>query len=261
MNRQEVQKKLRVVNFVLDETGSMASCKDVTISGFNEHLRSLQDAMDWKTLMTLTKFNSEKMEQVYHLEDVLNVQPLTPANYKPESNTPLYDAIAHTIRQTERDMLLAADRPPVLCVIQTDGEENSSREYNRDSVQRLIEQKKRDGWKIVCLGADVDAWQIGGAIGLNKGDTFSYDKNRTLETFNELSLRTKEYFDKGADADKDFFTEDPDRKDPQSPRVKKTVACKDCGNKIRLPLDRGVVEFKCPNCSKRFTFDPAKGVL
>jgi hypothetical protein len=197
--------KVRVVNFVLDETGSMASCKDATISGFNEYFNSLKADTTWKTLVTLTKFNSQKMETAYHLEDVRNVRPLGHDNYRPDSNTPLYDAIASTIRKTEADIASANDQPAVFCVILTDGEENASREYDIRSIRALIEQKKRDGWKIICLGADVDAWVIGGAIGLNRGDTLSFDKDCISHTFQDLSIATKEYFECGADAKEDFF--------------------------------------------------------
>jgi len=197
--------KVRVINFVLDETGSMDSCKDATISGFNEYFNSLKADTAWRTLVTLTKFNSEKMETAYHLEDVRNVPPLGHDNYRPDANTPLYDAIAHTIRKTEADIASANDQPAVFCVILTDGQENASREFSLRAIRALIEQKKKDGWKIACLGADVDAWAIGGAIGLNRGDTLSFNKDCISHTFQELSAATKEYFDAGADSKKDFF--------------------------------------------------------
>ena len=111
-----------VVSFILDETGSMQSVKLPTISGFNEYFNSLKDDTAWKTLVTLTKFNSEKMETAYHLEDVRNVPPLSHDNYRPDANTPLYDAIARTIRKTETDIASANDQPAVFCVILTDGE-------------------------------------------------------------------------------------------------------------------------------------------
>lgn len=197
--------KVRVVNFVLDETGSMDSCKDATISGFNEYFNSLKADTSWKTLVTLTKFNSQKMETAYHLEDVRNVPMLDHDNYRPDANTPLYDAIARTIRKTETDIASANDQPAVFCVILTDGQENASREYDLRSIRELIERKKKDGWKIICLGADVDAWAIGGAIGLNRGDVLSYDKVHTGQTFKDLSVATNAYFESGADAKEDFF--------------------------------------------------------
>jgi hypothetical protein len=170
---------------------------------------------DWKTLVTLTKFNSEKMETAYHLEDVRNVPLLGRDNYRPDANTPLYDAIARTIRKTEADIASAKDQPAVFCVILTDGQENASREYDLRSIRGLIEQKKKDGWKIICLGADVDAWAIGGAMGLNRGDTLSFDKDCISHTFQDLSIATNEYFKSGADAKKDFF------KDAQGKKKKK----------------------------------------
>jgi hypothetical protein len=205
MNTCIPRKKVRVVNFVLDETGSMASCREATISGFNEYLMSLRNDMEWKTLMTLTKFNSDRTETICHLEDVDSVKPLTLLSYVPNASTPLYDAIARTISRTEADIAFAGEKPSVFCVIQTDGEENSSKEYDLNMVRKLIGRKEKDGWKIVCLGADIDAWQIGESIGLKKGDTFSYDKDATCEMFKKVSECTKTYFHKGADNKNVFF--------------------------------------------------------
>src|SRR5262245_21891335 len=49
------------VSFILDETGSMSTCWQATVSGFNEYLRTLRQRKD-KVRFTLTLFNSVKLE-------------------------------------------------------------------------------------------------------------------------------------------------------------------------------------------------------
>jgi len=54
----------------------------------------------------------------------------------------------------------------MLLLVYTDGEENSSREHTADSVKKLVQAKTADGWEFIYLGANQDAWQVGGSIGI-----------------------------------------------------------------------------------------------
>ena len=45
----------------------------------------------------------------------------------------------------------------VLFVIVTDGFENASKEYTYSAVKKLIEGKKKKGWGVHVLGANIDA--------------------------------------------------------------------------------------------------------
>jgi hypothetical protein len=55
----------------------------------------------------------------------------------------------------------------VLAVIVTDGLENSSREVNREQLAALIAEKEEDGFTFIFLGANIDAWGEGRAMGLS----------------------------------------------------------------------------------------------
>ena len=55
------------------------------------------------------------------------------------------------------------EEKPVVIVF-TDGEENRSREHTRDSVARLIDARKAEGWVFAFLGANVDAFAEAGAF-------------------------------------------------------------------------------------------------
>lgn len=196
--------KTLVVNFVLDETGSMSTVWDATISGFNEYVSDLRKQGE-DILFTLTKFNSEAVDVVHEAVPIKKVVALNRDNYRPMALTPLYDAVAASIRATEGRV---NGKEPVLCVIQTDGQENASREYNTlDKIRALIEQKTREGWTFAYLGADQDAWAIGGQMGVPQASTMSYagTPDGTKTAFAAVADSTLNYASSGGKQTDSFF--------------------------------------------------------
>ena len=198
--------KETLINMVLDETGSMEICRDATISGFNEYIEALKKRKE-KILFTLTKFDSRGIKLVCNSIRMADVQKLSRDTYVPGEMTPLYDAIAHTIKETENWVKIRKDIA-VLTVIMTDGEENASRQYTRDKIFQLIKDKEKDGWTFVFLGANQDAWAIGQAIGLHKGNVMSYDVNKTSSTFKGLVSNTSCYLAANSPGNYTNFMED-----------------------------------------------------
>ena len=197
-------KKKTFINFVLDETGSMSSCLDATISGFNEYVGELRK--NGKGVrFTLTKFNSNKVETVYEQVKLKDVPDLDYVSYKPAAMTPLYDAIAQAIRSTER--AVKGEKQSVLCVIMTDGHENSSREFTQDALFKLIKQKETDGWTFAYLGANQDAWAVGQAIGFQQGNVMNYDTAETKKAFRTAANASTSYLVHGSKQSKSLFSE------------------------------------------------------
>ena len=181
-------KKL-LVSFILDETGSMGTVLDKTISGFNEYIDSLKKQEN--VLFTLTQFNSDKVEVVYDSVEVANVAHRNKENYIPRELTPLYDAIGQTISSLEKKAI--GKTQPVLVVIQTDGQENFSKEYNSKSIFKKIDEKKKKGWTFVFLGADQDAWLTSQELGISRGNTMSYLGAETQTAFARVAKGTSCY--------------------------------------------------------------------
>jgi hypothetical protein len=61
------------VTLILDETGSMQSCKGAAIAGFNQYVATLRREQA-ETRFTLTLFNSSKTEVRYKAAPVAAVQ-------------------------------------------------------------------------------------------------------------------------------------------------------------------------------------------
>jgi hypothetical protein len=162
--------------FLLDRSGSMESCWDDTIGGFNAFLN--EQKADGGTL-TLIQFDHE-YQLTYGRVKIEEVAPLTRQTYTPRGSTALLDAIGRLIKDWK-----GSSNPSV--VILTDGQENSSHNFTKAHVKDLIEQKTKDGWTFAYLGANQDAFAEAGSIGIAPGCTMNYDANRTPDAMRVLS--------------------------------------------------------------------------
>jgi Mg-chelatase subunit ChlD len=162
--------------FILDRSGSMETCWDDTIGGFNAFVN--EQKADGGTL-SLIQFDHEYLES-YHAKPIGEVEPLTRETFKPRGSTALLDAIGKTIKNFK-----SATIPTV--IILTDGQENSSHHYTKSHIKDLIHERTKDGWTFVYLGANQDAFAEAGSLGIAPACTMNYDVNRTPEAFHTLS--------------------------------------------------------------------------
>jgi Mg-chelatase subunit ChlD len=200
-------KKTRtIVNYILDESGSMQTCREAAISGFNEYVANLKQD-DGDILLSLTKFNT--VTEVVHVAKRLSDIPdLTTETYVPGGMTALYDAIASTVKAVEKE---ASTDDRVLCVIMTDGHENWSRETTQAQVKELIQTKEKLGnWTFVYLGANQDAFVAGGGIGIQVGNTLNYtsDNHGHRRAMRSVADATASYSAQASMSTKDFFVDE-----------------------------------------------------
>jgi hypothetical protein len=191
-----MKKNLTWIVCVLDESGSMGSIKNDVIGSFNQFI-SEQQKVEGEASCTLVKFNS-KIEKVYENMSILNIPNLDESNYKPSAMTRLYDAIGSTIKETKSSIkVLSEENKPekVLFVILTDGQENTSKEFNRVTVFTKIAKREKKGWNFIYLGANQDAMKEGGKIGLSKGKTatWSADSEGIYNAFSAASSYATKY--------------------------------------------------------------------
>lgn len=174
---------------ILDQSGSMSSIQSDMEGGFNTFIED-QKKIDGKATLTLTKFSSHHdIEKVN--EDIKSFDELV---LYPEGMTALYDAIGHTL-ESERERLksLDEDEKPskIVCVVITDGGENSSRKYDQKQAFEMIEDLKAESpaWDFVFMGANQDSFESGGSLGVRKGATMDYmaTSDGTKMALNSLS--------------------------------------------------------------------------
>ena len=156
---------------ILDESGSMEVVREPTIRGFNELVQSVQglarEFPEKKQVVSLTTFNGAGIREKLFLQESSALQPLTLADYRPDSMTPLHDAIGQSVSRLRNVLTTTgAVNYQVLVTVLTDGEENASKEFTRPVIKQLIEQLKEQGWTFTYIGAnhDVDRAADGLAI-------------------------------------------------------------------------------------------------
>jgi hypothetical protein len=137
----------------------MSSNRKGTIDGYNEYIRGLRDDKKTDYAISLIQFDAPQTmpELTVSYEDraLADVPDLNLDSYEPRGNTPLYDAIGECVRRTD-----AKGRWVIMLII-TDGLENASREFTKDSVKELIRKKEAEGWTFSFLGADIDSYAVG----------------------------------------------------------------------------------------------------
>lgn len=151
---------------ILDRSGSMQSCREKTIEGFNTFLREQQE-IPGEASLTLVQFD-DQYEKVYDL-DLKDVKPLTQDAFVPRGLTALLDAQARTIKELGEQLssLPESERPDkVVVVTLTDGLENSSTDYTRQHLAQMISlQEKTYNWNFIYLAAGQDAIKVGATMG------------------------------------------------------------------------------------------------
>jgi len=126
---------------------------------------------------------------VYDARPLVEVPRLDEKGYTPGGNTALFDAVAKAVRVADHQKK-PEDR--VLCVIITDGEENSSRETTKEQVQRLISVRQTEqGWTFAYLGANPEAWVS--EMGIRAGNSVPYNPCDTTGSLRRLSEATSNY--------------------------------------------------------------------
>ena len=171
-----MKKGLTELVFILDRSGSMAGLEEDTIGGFNAMIdKQKQEAGE--ALVSTVLFNHESAV-IHDRVDVKRVEPMTGKQYAVGGCTALLDAVGGAIHHIGNVHKYAReeDRPErTLFVITTDGMENASHRYNADEIRQMIErQKAKHDWEFIFLGANMDAVQAAGRMGIGAERAVSY---------------------------------------------------------------------------------------
>jgi uncharacterized protein YegL len=172
---------------VVDRSGSMQSIRK-DMEGGIAALLDEQGKEAGSCIVTLAQFDSE-----YELvAEGVPVAKLEPYQLVPRGTTALLDAIGRTIGHVKSrlDGLDATRRPGhVLFAVITDGMENDSREWSRLQVMDSVKARVSEGWDFTFLGANQDAIQEGGRIGVSEDASLTYDASGdgAREAFSSMS--------------------------------------------------------------------------
>ena len=136
-------------------------------------------------------FDNE-IEVIHDRVPIVNIPMLTDKDYYVRGCTALLDAVGGAIHHIGNIHKYARneDVPEKnLFIITTDGMENASRIYTYDKVRRMIEQKKKQGWEFIFLGANIDASVEAKRFGIDEDMAANYhcDEVGTALNFEVIS--------------------------------------------------------------------------
>lgn len=172
------------ITILADRTASMGEFADgksgptkaeLTTPAIHKLIRD-QAALPGRTTFSLIQFDTSGTDRITEFARGDDPAILAWA-IVPRGSTNLLDAVGTEITMTgERLAALPEDQRPgrVYFVTGTDGEENSSKEYSKHDVAKMVtHQREVYGWEFVFIGADIDAFAEAGDMGVPPGSTLS----------------------------------------------------------------------------------------
>lgn len=167
---------LTYIAMVLDRSGSMSAIKDDMEGALNTFLTD-QKTVPGDCQVSLYQFD-DRYEVVYEHHDIEHAPKVI---IEPRNATALWDGIGKTIdRLGEHFSKMAEDDRPekVIVSIITDGMENASHEYDAQKVRDMIKrQEEVYGWAFTYIGANQDAYAVGGSMGVAASNSLNYGAN------------------------------------------------------------------------------------
>ena len=204
---------------IVDESGSMCVIERQALAGINETIETVKKMQqlhpDMEQRISLLTFDSGHKTFKYDNVKADNVNTLSARDYNPRGGTPLYDAIGIAIAKLNAQ---TSEKDNVLVTIITDGEENSSEEYNLHMVKTLISKMKKQGWTFTLIGTDnLDVEGMAGSMNIDNHLAFTQDEEGTrmmVARENRARMRFNESISVGCamPAGDYFKEEEPDSK-------------------------------------------------
>ena len=190
---------------IVDESGSMSHLSEVTLSGINETIGTIRNAqkefaqtqVHTLTLVTFdTDSNRPAVRTMIDNQPIANVKKFR--DYMPNGCTPLYDAMGQSLTRLHTLIKGDVDASAVVTVL-TDGLENASREWNAQSLRKLIEQLKQEGWSFSYMGSAHDVKEVTDLLSIENVVEFSHDQLGAGNTWGRERSSRRAYYQKMSD--------------------------------------------------------------
>jgi len=182
--------------FILDKSASMHGQETQVIKDYNDILIEQQTLQDDALLTTLLFDTTSVIWQ-----DGISISEAKPLNavvYHVKGRTLLFDTIGQAIKiieqridkQKEKYQYINED---ILVIINTDGHDNASKKYTKNSIKQLIEKKKESKWTFIYLGADINNTTEAENINIHAKDRLIYEKKNQQTVFKNMSSHILHY--------------------------------------------------------------------
>jgi len=210
-NSNEEQKdskdKARIYNLIIvDESGSMSHLREATLSGINETIGTIKSAQKefaetQEHTLTLVTFDSDSNRP--DVRTMIDNQSITEVkefkDYMPNGCTPLYDAMGQSLTKLHTTIKGDVDASAVVTVL-TDGLENASREWDAQSLRKLIEQLKEEGWSFSYMGSAHNVKEVTDLLSIENVVEFSHDQLGAAHTWGRERSSRRAYYQRMSEA-------------------------------------------------------------
>lgn len=196
---------------LLDRTGSMSGIWDEALTSVNAYAKTVGEEREGespdtlKTEITLAVFDHQGGLQYDVLRRNANAdswQAVTSEEASPRGMTPLFDAIGRTISMAEED-----NPERAVIVIMTDGHENASQEFTKDTARAALDRARAKGWEVIFLGADFGQFSDAEGVGMAQSKTMGMSAGTMSASMSRLAEKARSY-GTGEEAEVNFDAED-----------------------------------------------------
>lgn len=172
----------RDIVILLDRSGSMQHARDDHEGGLRSFVRDMRE-LAGDTHLTFIRFDSfDPCEVVCEARQLVEF-PDSDLTLVPRGDTPLLDAVGTVLSRYAETL-----SPQTIMMIITDGQENASRKWTKEQVQKLVKEREDAGWKILYLGANVDEFLEAAQLGVGRGTTLGYEPGNVTQMY-QISAR------------------------------------------------------------------------
>lgn len=199
--------KAHIYNLIIvDESGSMSHLREATLSGINETIGTIKSAQKefaetQEHTLTLVTFDSDSnrpdVRTMIDNQSITEVQEFS--DYMPRGCTPLYDAMGQSLTKLHAAIKGDVDASAVVTVL-TDGLENASREWDAQSLRKLIEQLKEEGWSFSYMGSAHNVKEVTDLLSIENVVEFSHDQLGAAHTWGRERSSRRAYYQRMSEA-------------------------------------------------------------
>jgi len=176
---------------IIDASGSMGPKADEIRSGLKMIFKEIKDDIalgEAKIRTIVTQFSSPGyFKELVNSKKAEKLTDKLADAYTPQGMTALFDAIGQGFQ------LVPEKQDSVLVTILTDGQENSSQEYDKAAITKLISDKKggTPAWTITFMGTTEQAMKDAQSWGVSRGNSLSVSNdgkgfNKSMRSYSKM---------------------------------------------------------------------------
>ena len=167
----------RHIILIMDRSGSIGDNPEFLAGMQRGYSQFITDQLEVPLVTTASLYQFDTVHD--NLFSFATLADLKSYKIVPRGGTALLDAIG-TALVKEGEQLAAmpeGERPgTVIVLIETDGKENSSKEYKKAQIAAMLtEQQETYGWVIVFNGANQDSFAEAGGMGIRSEATMDFN--------------------------------------------------------------------------------------